>query len=144
MVRSGRLLLLGVNRQFIGVTDHRWSLCLQHVFAQSRSATLPVQTLKVSEDQLVALEVVDNAIDTSVAGDVVHVLVLLDSCSAVTVFVGLSFEDGDAEATGLEDVDNLHDDVVSLTPGLASRDVGLEGCVGALGLGGDVDGEVVG
>jgi hypothetical protein len=118
--------------------------CLQHIFAQSRSASGPVQTLKVSKDQLVAFEIMYNTINTLVTSNLIHVLVLLVSCSAVTVFVRLGFESGDAEAAGLEDGDDLNDDIMRLAAGLVGGHVGLETGVGALRLGCDVDGKVVG
>ena len=114
---------------------------LPSLLANPRRATPPVKALKVPEHQLVALEIVHDTVNTAVALDGIHALVLLSHSAVIST---LGFEEGHAEAARLEDVDDFFDDFDGLAAGLASRHVGLEAGVGALRLGGDVDGPVVG
>ena len=123
--------------KFIPCQDHLEDL------TQPRLTALPVIALVVPEDKIVALKIVHNAVNTAVTRDNLNPLALLDVLAGKLIRRRLGLEECDAEAARLEDANDMLNDIGCLATTLASRDVRLERGVGAVGLGGDVDGEVV-
>jgi len=112
--------------------------------AKSRLSTLPIIALVVSEDKIVAIQVMYNAVDATVSRNCLHPLRLLNVFGGHLVSSRLSLEKSDAEPARLENADDMLDDVSRLSTSLAGRYIGLERGVGALGLRCDVYSEVVG
>lgn len=95
-----------------------------------------------------------DAIHAPIAPDVVHARALLFrdllrglNIQHITFSIvkrhRFGFEQGDGEAAGLEDGNDLLHDVGGFAAGLAARDVGFKTGVGAMGFRGHVDGEIV-
>jgi hypothetical protein len=101
------------------------------------------QHLVVPEDKIVSIQVVDDTINTAVAGNHLHSLALVGTLQGQLISGGLGLEKSDAEPARLEDTDNMLDNVGSLATTLTSRHVGLKRSVRALGLRSDMHSEVV-
>jgi hypothetical protein len=106
--------------------------------------TLPVIALVVPEHQIIALEIMHDAINAAVTRNILNALALLNVLARQLIRAGLSLEQRDAEAARLEDANDMLDDICSLATTLACRDIGLERSVRAVRLRRDVHSEVVG
>ena len=116
------------------------------------STSNPVFALIVAENEIVVLEIVDNTINTTVSVDPLHTLLgsgTKVATSIISILAGgsgqcsLGLEQSHAETSRAEDVNNLLNNFSCLPSVLACGDVGLEGGERALGLRGNVDGEVM-
>lgn len=119
------------------------------------SPPFPVVALIVAEHKVVAVQVMDDAVDAAVAFDVLHLGVathglalsmrLVEAMRLAAQFLNgrLSLEQSDAETAGLENINDLLNDVVGSLAVLRMRNVGLEGRIRAVRFWGDVHGEIV-
>jgi hypothetical protein len=140
-------------------SNGRWlknQITLEPLLSNSRCPPFPAIAFVVTEHKIITVQVMDDAVDTTVAFDVLHLVATAESL-ALSVrdimlpirFVeliqrGLSLEQGDAETTRLEDFNDLLDDVGGGLAILRVRHVGLKGCVRTLRLRCDMHSEVVG
>lgn len=106
--------------------------------------THPALALIVAENEIVIVKVVNDAVLATVTLDRVDTLVGIRSNVLIIRELVLSLKQRHGEAAGLEDVDDMLNDVRGCASILAARDIGLERGVRAYGFGGDMHGPVVG
>ncbi len=128
-----------------------WSYRASSDLSDTRlTVTNPALALIESEDQVVVLKIMHDAVDAAVSWDALQSLRGLQAAVAPSIepkrvnTLALGLEEGDSETPGLEDADHMLDDVDRLTHLLVARAVGLKGRKGVAWLGRDMDREVGG
>ena len=128
----------------------------ESLLSKSRCPPFPVIAFVVTEHKIITVQVMDDAVDTTVAFDVLHLVAAANSLALSVrhislpirlvelVRCGLSLEQSDAETARLEDRNNLLDNVGGGLAVLGVRDVGLKRCIRTMRLRCDMHSEVVG
>lgn len=126
------------------------------VLSDTWSASSPVKTLVVAEDKVVSVELVDDTVNAAVSRDALHLAMSTRGKTSATAGLkrlakllcvslgGFRLEQGDGETAWFEDVHSLADNFSGATASLLLRHGGFKRCIGAVGFGRDVDGEIVG
>lgn len=103
----------------------------------------PVVGLIVGKDKVISIEAVNNSVGAAESLNVVHLSLGRSKDVSEVALSSASLKESDLEASWLEDLKNVLDNLLGLTARLLGWDVGLEGSVRADWLWSNVDVEVV-